>query len=126
MKTTRRSFLKSALTLGGAAVAFPTIIPSTVLGRNGKVAPSNRVCMAFIGTGNQGTGDMSNFLRDRRVQVVAVCDVNRESDGYWDNAIGGREPARRRVNDFYAQGRDSGVYNGCAVYADFRPMIERP
>ena len=126
MKTTRRSFLKSALALSGAAVAFPTIIPSTVLGRNGKVAPSNRVCMAFIGTGNQGTGDMSNFLRDRRVQVVAVCDVNRESDGYWDNAIGGREPARRRVNDYYAQGRDSGVYNGCAVYADFRPMISRP
>ena len=62
MKTTRRNFLKSTLVLGGTVIGFPTIIPSSVLGRNGKVAPSNRVCMAFIGTGNQGTGDMFNFL----------------------------------------------------------------
>lgn len=126
MKTTRRNFLKSTLVLGGTVIGFPTIIPSSVLGRNGKVAPSNRVCMAFIGTGNQGTGDMFNFLRDKRVQVVAVCDVNRESDGYWDNAIAGREPARRHVNSYYAQNKPSGVFNGCAVYADFRPMISRP
>ena len=126
MKINRRNFLKSALTLGGAAVAFPTIIPSSVLGRNGKVAPSNRVCMAFIGTGNQGSGDMNSFLHDSRVQVVAICDVNRESDGYWDNTVRGREPARRMVDGFYSNRKDSGNYKGCAVYADFLPMIARP
>lgn len=82
--------------------------------------------MGFIGTGNQGTGDMSNFLRDKRVQVLAVCDVNRESDGYWDNAVAGREPARRRVDDYYSKQSPTGSWKGCAVYADFRSLITRP
>jgi len=125
MKTTRRNFLKSTAMLMGGAIAFPTIVPSSVLGRNGKVAPCNRVCMGFIGTGNQGTGDMWNFLNDNRVQVVAVCDVNRESDGYWDNSVRGREPARRNVEGHYSK-RDGKPYRGCAVYNDFRVLLSRP
>ena len=38
---TRREFLKSAA-LASATLALPTIVPSTVLGRN---APSNRITM---------------------------------------------------------------------------------
>ena len=49
-----------------------------------QVAPGERVTMGVIGTGNQGIGDLKGFLRDERVQVVAVCDVNKESPGYWD------------------------------------------
>lgn len=32
--------------------------------------------MACIGVGNQGSGNMGSFLRDDRVQVVAICDVD--------------------------------------------------
>ena len=76
---------------------FPAVVPSSALGLEGNIAPSNRITLGVIGTGNQGIGDLRQFLKDERVQVVAVCDVNRESAGYWNNNLGGREPARRLV-----------------------------
>ncbi|MEI2725965.1 MAG: hypothetical protein V9H26_21365 [Verrucomicrobiota bacterium] len=36
-KLTRRSFLRTNITLALAAGAFPTIIPASALGREGKV-----------------------------------------------------------------------------------------
>ena len=48
--------------------------------------------MGVIGNGNQGSGDMKSFLTDERVQVVAICDLNKESPGSWDGDIAGREP----------------------------------
>ncbi len=39
----RRRFLGTALSAAGAAVMAPTIIPSSALGLNGAVAPSERV-----------------------------------------------------------------------------------
>jgi predicted dehydrogenase len=81
--------------------------------------------MGFIGVGNQGTGDMRGFLQDSRVQVVAVCDVNRESKGYWSNAVGGREPAKRIVNEFYAKKTGNKEYKGCDACEDFRELLAR-
>ena len=111
--------------VGEQAVSAPTIVPASALGREGHVSPANRITMGFIGTGNQGTGDMRHFLRDERVQVVAVCDVNRESGGYWDGRVAGREPARRMVNAFYAETAPSGNYKGCDAYVDFRELLAR-
>ena len=71
---TRRSLLKRVMGTAGVA-AFPYIVPSSALGGVGSVAPSNRIVMGCIGTGNQGTNDMRAFLQDKRVQIVAVCDV---------------------------------------------------
>ena len=77
-----------------AGFAFPVIVPASALGRGGRVAPSNRITLGVIGTGNQGFNDINSFLKDERVQIVAVCDVNRESAGYWEGKVGGREPAQ--------------------------------
>jgi len=107
-----------------AAIGFPTIIPCSALGR-GRTAPSNRITLAMIGTGNQGFNDLRSFLPDERVQVVAVCDVNRESLGYWDGKLGGREPAKRLVEEHYAQQKESGDYRGCDAYVDFREVLGR-
>lgn len=101
--------MKSAL--GG----FPAIVPAAVLGQD---APSNKLTIGFIGTGNNGTNWMRRFLQDGRVRVVAVCDVNREGGGYWDGTIRGREPARRLVNEYYGD-------NSCLALADFREVIRR-
>ena len=46
------------------------------------------------------------------MQIVAVCDVNRESNGYWEGKVGGREPARRLVEDYYAKNRRDGDLRG--------------
>ncbi len=117
----RRSFLKCAACLSPA----PMFVPAAALGRGGAVAASNRITMGVIGTGNQGTGDMKGFLRDERVQVVAVCDVNRETPGYWDGGIAGREPARVLAEWHYARAKRSGIYKGCSAYEDFREVIGR-
>jgi len=122
---TRRNFLKNTTRVAGAAAAFPYIIPSSVLGGAGNVAPSNRITMGCIGTGNQGFNDMRDFLQDKRVQIVAVCDVNRQSDGYWDNRTGGREPAKRIVTEHYGLSSAPGTYRGCRSYEDFRDVLIR-
>ena len=110
---TRRSFLHSA------SLALPSA------GFAQRPAASERITMAVIGTGNQGTGDMRGFLRDPRVQVVAVCDVNKMSPGYWEGAIGGREPARSFVEWHYGRDKRSGAYKGCQMYEDFREVLAR-
>jgi hypothetical protein len=80
-KSSRRAFLGQTAVASAAGVAFPTIIPASALGRSGRPAPSNRITLAVIGTGNQGFNDIKSFLLDDRVQLVAVCDANRESAG---------------------------------------------
>ena len=116
----RRSFLKAA----GAAVAAPWIVPSSVVGEN---APSNRVNVAFLGTGNQSRVDVPNMLRLDDVQVVAVCDVNRGSHGYArPEHFLGREPVQKQINAFYAKKTGAGQYRGCDAYVDFREVLARP
>lgn len=114
----RRQFLAST------AVA-PAFVPASALGQGDRPAASDRVTMGVIGTGNQGTGDMLGFLQDPRVQVVAVCDVNRMTAGYWDGALGGREPAKAHVDWRYAQEKRSGTWKGCTAYEDFRQLLAR-
>lgn len=66
--------------LGSAAMAFgmPTILPSRVLGRNGTVAPSNRIVLGAIGIGPRGREVLAACLKQPDVQFVAVADVQRE------------------------------------------------
>lgn len=117
---TRRQFLGQS-----AALAAPLVVPASVLGAEDKPAPSNRINLGVIGTGNQGFNDMRGFLGDPRVQIVAVCDVNRESAGYWNGAVAGREPGQRLVESHYAADKKSGKYKGCAAYVDFRELLGR-
>ena len=57
----RRDFLKGLA--GGVAAGFPAIVPSCALGRDGYVAPSEKIVMGAIGVGRQGSGDMRAFPR---------------------------------------------------------------
>jgi len=100
----RRAFLKAS----AASVAFPYLIPASAMGNEGRPAPSNRIVMAGIGLGNQGSGDMSVFLGRDDVQYVAVCDVKKNV----------REERQNQVN---------GKYNNkdCKAYNDFREVMAR-
>src|ERR1700679_1754066 len=124
-QSSRRAFLGQSAAASAAGLAFPTIIPGSALGLSGRPAPSNRITLAVIGTGNQGFNDIKSFLRDDRVQLVAVCDANRESTGYWDGKIGGREPARRLVHELYAEKSSPETYHACDAIADFREILDR-
>jgi len=53
LPTSRRKFIKAA-GMASAAVALPTFIPASALGRDGAVPPSERIRVGGIGLGNQG------------------------------------------------------------------------
>ena len=113
----RRGFLKAAC----VAATAPWVVPSSVLGAG---APSNRINVACIGTGNQGSGILKRFLKNEDVQVVAVCDVNTASYGYRDESqYLGREPGRKTTEDYYAEKRGDGSYKGCRTYVDFQEVL---
>src|SRR5512141_427956 len=120
----RRNFLKSAGT-AAVALATPMIIPASALGRDGAVAPSERVAMGFIGLGGQGTGHLlggawtyvpGGYVARNDVQVMAVCDVRQER----------RESAQQRCNQMYAQRFSQGSYTSVQAYTDFREALARP
>jgi len=103
----RRRFLKTTLSAGAAAVA-PQIIPSSALGRDGAVAPSERITVGGIGIGRRGTYDLGCFLEQPDVQFVAVCDVK-----------AARRSAVKQIADKKYGNQD------CDTYRDFRELLER-
>ena len=127
-RVSRREFLAGM----GTAATF-TIVPRHVLGGEGHIAASEKTTLAFIGMGGQGHIDLFNLLKYDELQVVAVCDVHHEGSGYisWDwmkgkeQRVGGREPARHKVNEHYAVRKNAGGYRGCRAYADYRELFER-
>jgi len=124
-KVTRRQVLKRAATASAGVLGFPVFVSSSALGKAGSVAPGNRITMGFIGTGGMGTRNMQLFIQNPDVQVVAVCDVDAGSNHYRGGARSGREPARQKVEKYYAEKARSGTYKGCATYGDFRELLQR-
>ena len=139
----RREFLASA----AAAAAF-TIVPRHVVGGQGFVAPSDKITLAYIGVGTQGLREMVDLLTVPDIQIVAVCDPNKNVGSYWDwnstsllNSIrqavgkpdwgfpgvipGGRDVGKDVVESYYAKDKPSGTYKGCAAYADFRELLDK-
>jgi len=124
----RRRFLARATS--AAAIA---IVPRHVLGGPGYVAPHDKTTLAGIGTGGQGSQNMMRFQRFDEIQVVAVCDVNRQGGGYlswnWgqgkDRALAGREPVRRLLEEYYAKQKGAGGYEAIKTYADYRELLDQ-
>jgi predicted dehydrogenase len=121
---TRRAFLRSGCRAAGAVAAAPLILPSSVLGRDGHLAPSERTTMGFIGVGGQGRGHLlggawtyiaGGYTAREDVQLLAICDVVRDR----------REEACRAVNAHYARRAGSGEYRCCEAVNDFRNLVAR-
>jgi predicted dehydrogenase len=72
-KISRRRFASTAL----SAVAGICIVPARVLGGAGRVAPSDKITLGFIGNGRQSQGLAENFIRLDEVQLVATSDIYR-------------------------------------------------
>lgn len=141
---TRREFIQT----GGAAVSAVTIVPRHVIGR-GHVPPSQKITLACIGFRTQAIREIGGILQSPEVQIVAVCDVEKDGVNYleWDkgevrNAIrlllknptwreglnyppGGRDVGKEVVETYYAQERGKKRFNGCATYVDYRELLDR-
>ena len=107
-KITRRRFFKKVSIGAAGVIGFPHIVPSSVLGANGAVPPSEKIVMGFIGAGSMGSGHLRTFLGYKDVRVVAVCDLREMF----------RQKAKDRVNQHYGG-------KGCETYHDFREMLGR-
>jgi predicted dehydrogenase len=103
----RRSFFKRSGALAAAAAA-PAIIPASALGREGRLAPGDRIVMGCIGVGDRGGAVMNGFLRQGDAQIVAVCDVKA-------NVL---QQKQEIVNKKYGN-------QDCKAYKDFRELVAR-
>lgn len=140
----RRKFMGTAALSGVFA-----IVPRHVLGGAGHVAPSDKITLAHIGMGTQGFRELGDLLAEPKIQIVAVCDPNTDSNDYveWGkNSIrnlirkylgnpawrenaggcpGGREVGREVVDTYYANQRSSERFKACSAYADFRELLDK-
>ncbi|MGI6414280.1 MAG: Gfo/Idh/MocA family protein [Thermoguttaceae bacterium] len=73
-RLTRRRFLKSA---AASVAALPVLVPGRALGKDGKVAPSERILLGGIGLGGRGRAVLNGMLVEPDVQFLAICDINR-------------------------------------------------
>ncbi len=104
----RRQFLQRAGATSLAGLAFPTIVPASVRGGAGGVAPGDKIAVALVGAGPQGQGVMKGFLVEEAARVVAVCDVKSDQ----------LQMARELVDEHYQD-------RACAAHADFREVLAR-
>ncbi len=104
----RRRFLKTAAAATGLAISAPTIIPSSALGFDGAVAPSERIIVGGIGIGRRGGYDLGCFLQQPDVQFVAVCDVKHKR----------RREVKQIVDKHHGNQK-------CDTYRDFRELLDR-
>jgi predicted dehydrogenase len=101
----RRRFIAAT----GFAVAAPTIIPASALGRGAQAAPSERVTLGVVGWGMQGPGNTSAFLALKDCQVVAACDIDKNH----------LNAAVSTINEKYGN-------TDCKAYHDYHELMARP
>jgi predicted dehydrogenase len=118
--SSRREFITTTAT----AVAAVTIVPRHVLGGPGFVAPSDKVNVAVIGVGGQGRTNLRSLYQQDDCQVIALADPCEEWDlsPYYYGGKAGRGPVLEEIEKHY---REKTPNYKCAVYEDFRVMLEK-
>lgn len=73
MKSDRRKFIKTASVIAaGASLPFE----SFSIGKSG-VTANDKIQVALIGGNSMGYNDLESFVKNPEVEVVAICDVDR-------------------------------------------------
>ncbi|TVS20918.1 MAG: gfo/Idh/MocA family oxidoreductase [Planctomycetaceae bacterium] len=107
IKRSRRQMLRAAA--GSAAVlAMPTVLPASALGRDGILAPSQRITLGGLGLGGRGAGVLRSFLSNRDVQFLAIADIRKNR----------RDAIKQMADQHYGN-------NDCATYRDMHEMLAR-
>jgi len=95
------------------AFLLPSIVPSTVFGKN---APSNKINVAQIGFGRIAmTHDLAETLQFDEARIIAVADLdsNRVAKG------------KQFIEDFYSKKSGSKTAVEVKTYGDYREMLLR-
>lgn len=107
---TRRKFISSSVKATVALGVFPSIVPSSVFGKN---APSNRINIGAIGTGRiSRIHDLPGVWQYDHAQVMAVCDLDtkRAAD------------AKKLVNEYYSK-KNGKPFDGVTEYHDYHELL---
>jgi predicted dehydrogenase len=107
----RRNFIKKATaTVVGTAV-FPTIVPSSVFGKN---APSNKINIGQIGFGRIAQShDMAETIRYDQAQFIAVCDVDKKR----------MQDGKKFIDSYYAKKTGKSNYSDAKMYEDYQELL---
>src|SRR5207248_5707144 len=103
-KVSRRQFIATT----AAAIAAPTFIPASALGKAGRPAPSERIVVGIVGWGMQGPGNTSGLMAQKDCQVVAACDLD-------------TRPLQKAVDTINKKYENT----DCKSYHDYREMFAR-
>ena len=103
-RISRRQFIATT----AAAIAAPTFIPASALGKAGRPAPSERIVIGIVGWGMMGPGNTHGLMAEKDCQVVAACDLDKRP----------LKQAVDAVNKHYAN-------TDCKSYHDYREMMAR-
>ncbi|MFW5901286.1 MAG: Gfo/Idh/MocA family protein, partial [bacterium] len=111
---TRRDFIKTGLTGVAFTLVAPTIVPSSVFGKN---SPGNRINIGQIGFGRIARShDLPECMRHDDVQVMAVCDVdeNRMKDG------------KEFIENWYKENKGQRSPVNVKMYEHYRDLVNDP
>ncbi len=105
----RRKFLTN---MAVASASF-TILPRFVLGGKGYVAPSDKINLAFIGTGKQSINLRNSFTKLNDAQIIAASDVYKSKLDFFINA----------ADTFYGKKADKENYKACIAYENYKELL---
>lgn len=107
-ENSRRDFIRNSVSAVAGTILLPTIIPGSALGKNGFMAPSDRIVMGSIGTGSQGMSNLKNFLKLPQAHFVAVCDLDAK------HLASGADVVNQKNGN-----------SDCRKYKDYREFLEK-
>ncbi len=107
----RRNFLKKSTAATVGAIVVPTIVPSSVFGKN---APSNIIQLGQIGCGRIAIShDMASLLKYDQARFIAVCDLDSKR----------KEAGKKLVDETYKKQTGNDNYMDAKMYEDYREML---
>ena len=107
----RRMFIKKAAATAVGTAVFPTIVPSSLFGKN---APSNKINIGQIGFGRIARDHyMAETIKYGQAQFIAVCDVDKKRllDG------------KKYIDNYYAKKTGNSNYSNARMYDDYQEML---
>jgi len=94
-------------------MAAPCIVPASALGKDGAVAPSERIIAGGIGIHGRGMYDVQWIMRHPDVQFVAICDLQKKQ----------RLAVKEYVDKHYGN-QDCAMYPEINEFLEVRPDID--
>jgi len=106
----RRKFISRTMTAAAGTIVLPTIVPSSVFGKN---PPNDKINIGWIGCGRQGRGDIMGTMRFDTAMVVAVADVDSNR-----MALG-----KKMVEDYYTKRAGGSNPVSVKTFGDYKEML---